>query len=144
MAKKEKTRARKCGGISDTPSAKPVWHASYVSRLCTSLDMHRLGGLSLSGQAPRHRFEREEKKLSIRGVEDWRASGMGLAGTARGKGDRGWRTEVETGSLPGKRTGVEEESKGRMRPARGRGRGIDNGFCVEGRRDAGRERHDRE
>ena len=74
-------RANAREGISDTPSAKLVWHASHVSRLCTSLDVHRLGGLSLSGQAPRHGFEREEKKLSIRGVEDWRASGMRLAGT---------------------------------------------------------------
>lgn len=93
LASNGKKRARKREGISDTPRAKSVWHASHVSRLCTSLDVHRLGGLSLSGQAPRHRFEREEKKLSIRGVEDWHASGMGLAGTEGGRGPvrgRGW------------------------------------------------------
>jgi len=49
----------------------------------------------LSGQAPRHGFEREEKKLSIRGVEDWRVSGMGLDGCGKtGLVRRG------TGSLP--------------------------------------------
>jgi len=38
--------------------------------------------------------EREEKKLSIRGVEDWRASGMRFAGI---EGERGpvWRTRLD-------------------------------------------------
>lgn len=93
------------------------WHASHVSRLCTSLDVHRLGGLSLNEQAPLQAWFREREKKNVdtgrrglackrNGVEWWRGKGIGKVG-------RG------TGMLPEKGTVVGgEKSKGRTRTER--------------------------
>ena len=57
----EKVGKNKSIDVYTKNNPPPGRYASRVLWLCTSHDAHRLGGLSLSGQTPRHGFEREKK-----------------------------------------------------------------------------------